>query len=63
LARLVYYNGLLICWISKTNHIDWGLFYKIVDYFPSLNQDNPTYASHELHKDFEVILEETKERF
>ena len=62
-ARLVFYNGALICWITKIIHIDYGLMYKVTDYFPSLSQDNPTHVATECQKNFDTILEETKERF
>lgn len=62
-ARLLFYNGNLICWISRIDHIDKGRFYSISDFFPTHNNDNPLYHESTKEKDFEQIVKEAEERF
>ena len=63
-ARLCYYNNKLICWINRINHIDYGTFYSVKDFFPTIKQDDPCfYVGAEKKKDFDTLKKEVEERF
>ena len=62
-ARLLFYKGLLVCWVNRVDHITLGRFYSVNDYFPTSGNDNP--LRHETAKDktFEQIKKEAEDRF
>jgi hypothetical protein len=63
-ARICYYKGKMIAWISRVDHIDYGRYYRVVDYFPSLQQANPCLTiGMEKENDFETIKKEVEQRF
>lgn len=62
-ARICYFKGKLICWVSKTVTIDLPTYYKVTDFFPSMDLANPCYSGIELTKDFETIKAEVELRF
>jgi len=60
-ARLFFYRGLLICWISRIEHVDLGTFYTVRDFFPTTGNDMPEYVGKET--DFEKAKEGAERRF
>jgi hypothetical protein len=63
-ARICYYKGRMIAWISRVDHIDFGRYYRIVDFFPSVQNDSPCLViGMEREKDFETIKQEVEQRF
>jgi hypothetical protein len=60
-ARLCFYKGLLICWINRIEHIEYGTFYTIKDFFPSTGNDMPEYTGKSA--DFVKAKEEAESRF
>lgn len=62
-SRLCYYKGKLICLVSKVVRIDLPTYYKVSDFFPSIQLHNPCYSGVELDKDFETIKKEVEQRF
>lgn len=59
-SRVLYYKGLLICWVNKFNK-----FYTIKDYFPTnLNSHSPNFTySVSVKTDFEIVKKECEDRF
>jgi len=63
-ARLCYYNNKLISWIERIDHVSYGRFFSVKDFFPTIMQDDPCYhIGSERDKDFEVLKKEVEERF
>ena len=60
-ARLCFYRGFLIAWISRIEHIQAGTFYTISDFFPSNGNSDPCFVGKEL--DFEKAKEGVEKRF
>lgn len=59
-SRLCFYRGFLIAWISR-EHIDYGTFFTIKDFFPTNGNSDPCFSGIEL--DFEKAKEEVEKRF
>jgi len=63
-ARICYYKGKMIAWVSRVDHIEYGRYYRIADFFPSVKNDNPCLTiGMEIGKDFETIKQEVEQRF
>lgn len=63
-ARVCYYKGKMIAWVSRVDHIDYGRYFRITDFFPSLQNDSPCLTiGMEREKDFETIKKEVEQRF
>lgn len=62
-SRICYYKGKMISWVSRINHIDHGLYYRINDFFPSIQNDSPCLSCMERIKPFETIKQEVEQRF
>lgn len=60
-ARLCYLGGLLIAWINRVEHVDYGTFYTVTDFFPSSGNDIPGYFGNETS--FEKAREGIEKRF
>lgn len=60
-ARIVYVNDFQIAWISMT-FIDNKLFYRVVDYFPSIKSDSPC-STIIVDQSLEQIINDVKLRF
>lgn len=60
-ARLCFYKGLLIAWISRIEHIDYGTYYTVKDFFPSNGNSDPCYVGKDT--DFEKAKEGVEKRF
>lgn len=60
-ARLIYFKGTLISWINRIDHIDYGRFYTINDFSPSIQQSNPCYSGKDT--DYDKILSDAQIRF
>jgi len=61
-ARLCYYNGLLICWVSRFVENDTTI-YKVIDFFPSINSSDPRFFDAVTNGDFDVIKKNLEDRF
>lgn len=60
-ARLCFYRGFLICWISRIEHVQAGTFYTVKDFFPTTGNDMPEYTGKET--DFVKAKEGVEKRF
>jgi len=60
-ARLCFYRGFLIAWISRIDHIDRGRIYTVKDFFPTNGNDMPEFVGTEL--EFEKAKEGVEKRF
>jgi hypothetical protein len=63
-ARICYFNGRMIAWVNRVDHIDYGRYFSVRDFFPSLENDSPCLSiGMEREKDFETIKKEVEQRF
>ena len=60
-ARLCFYNGLLIAWVSRIDHYNTGRIYSVHDFFPTTSNDMPEYCGTD--NNFENIKKGIQERF
>jgi len=60
-ARLCFYRGFLIAWISRIEHVQAGKFFTVRDFFPTNGNSDPCYAGKETN--FEKAKKGVEKRF
>ena len=60
-ARLCFYNGLLIAWITTADSIYHGKYFMVRDFFPSTGNDISQYSG--VENDFEAAKIGVEKRF